>query len=319
MFESSFVPLARGQWDAAIARIEEALALNRAFGPPSVPSDVPGPHRVDPSVARRLRTCALGRARGGGARAAETDHPWWTSFAGAMLGWTLTEIGELDEAIVQLERGLAAADRDGAESYVVRCLSHLALATWLRGDTTRSEDLLDRAEEMLGERPGRGRSGVPARRPRIRGGGPRHARARAARARRAPAGAGAGDGGAGRMAGGRGRDRDADGPGAPRGGRPRGGDGACWSGRWTGRGTPTCPAWRGRRTPCWRTRRAAAGSDDAAAEHRAAARAIARSIAAHDRGRGDARGVRRGGAAAAQSTSAMRAAARAAPPVSTSR
>ena len=149
MFESSFVPLAQGRWDAAIGRIEEALALNLRSGHlryrPMFLAHIGWIHRSRGDYGRALQ---VGRESVELAR--DIDHPWWTSFAGAMLGWTLTEIGDLDEAIVQLERGLAAADRDGAESYVVRCVSHLALATWRRGDRNRSEELLDRAEELLG-------------------------------------------------------------------------------------------------------------------------------------------------------------------------
>jgi DNA-binding SARP family transcriptional activator len=150
VFESSFVPLAEGRWDAALARIEEALALNLRSGHlryrPMFLAHIGWIHRSRGDYGRAL---VVGRESVG--RARETDHPWWAAFAGAMLGWTLTELGELDEAIEHLERGLEAAERDGAENYVVRCLAHLAMATRRRGEAERSGDLLDRAEEMLGE------------------------------------------------------------------------------------------------------------------------------------------------------------------------
>jgi DNA-binding SARP family transcriptional activator len=150
VFESSFVPMAHGRWDAAVARIEEALTLNLRSGY----------MRYRPLFLAHIGW--VNRSRGDYGRALsvgreavelpyETDHPWWTSFALAMFGWTLTEVGELEEAIPHLERGLEAAERDGAESWVLRCLSHLALATCLSGDAERSRDLTDRAAEMLGE------------------------------------------------------------------------------------------------------------------------------------------------------------------------
>jgi DNA-binding SARP family transcriptional activator len=149
VFESSFVPLARGRWDAAVARIEEALSLNQRSGHlrfrPMFLAHIGWVHRSRGDYGRAL---SIGREAVELAR--EVDHPWWTAFAGAMLGWTLTEVGALGEAIAALEHGLEAADRDGSEGYVVRCVSHLALATWRTGQRERSADLLDRAEAILG-------------------------------------------------------------------------------------------------------------------------------------------------------------------------
>ena len=149
VFESSFVPLARARWETAVARIEEALALNLRSGHlryrPMFLAHIGWIHRSRGDYGRAL---SVGREAVELAR--EADHPWWTAFAGAMFGWTLTEVGALEEAITELERGLEVADRDGAEGYVVRCVSHLALATRLAGQRERSADLLDRAEGILG-------------------------------------------------------------------------------------------------------------------------------------------------------------------------
>ena len=150
VFESSFVALAGGRWDDAIARIEEALALNLRSGHlryrPLFLAHIGWIHRSRGDYGRAL---AVGRESVDPTHG--PDHPWWMSFARAMHGWTLTELGDLDGAIVQLERGLEAAELDGAESWVVRCLSHLALATSLAGAKERSRDLIDRAEWVLGE------------------------------------------------------------------------------------------------------------------------------------------------------------------------
>jgi DNA-binding SARP family transcriptional activator len=158
VFESSFLSLAGAKWDTAVRRIEEALALNLRSGHlryrPMFLAHIGWIHRSRGDYGRALTV---------GRESVELpyvpDHPWWTSFALAMYGWTLTELGALDEAIPQLERGLMAAERDGAESYVVRCLSHLALATWLGGQRDRTEGLLGRAVEILeGVRSGDGPS-----------------------------------------------------------------------------------------------------------------------------------------------------------------
>jgi DNA-binding SARP family transcriptional activator len=158
VLESAYVPLARGRWDAATRRIEEALALNLRSGHlryrPMFMAHIGWIHRSRGDYGRAL---AVGRASIEPTEG--VDHPWWMSFARAMYGWTLTEVGDLDEAAVQLDRGLEAADRDGAESYVVRCLAHLALVTWRSGQRDRTEGLLARALEILeGVRAGDGPS-----------------------------------------------------------------------------------------------------------------------------------------------------------------
>ena len=66
-----------------------------------------------------------------------------------MLGWTLTDLCAFDAAIEQLERGLSAAERDGSEAYLVRCLAHLSLACWLGGERGRATDSLERVEAMF--------------------------------------------------------------------------------------------------------------------------------------------------------------------------
>jgi tetratricopeptide (TPR) repeat protein len=81
--------------------------------------------------------------------AEETGHPWWTAVTESMLGWTLTELFALDDATAHLERGLAAAERDGSEAYILRCLGHLAVATALKGEDQRAIALGAQAEELI--------------------------------------------------------------------------------------------------------------------------------------------------------------------------
>ncbi len=148
VFESAFVPMAAGRWDRAIERIRSALDLNRRVG-------------YRPQGAMLLAHLGwLHRAQGQYAQASavglealvqaeESDHPWWSSFASAMLGWTLTEIGEVEEATRLLEAGVAFAERDGAESYLVRCLAHLALVRAVAGDAAGAERRLQASERIL--------------------------------------------------------------------------------------------------------------------------------------------------------------------------
>ena len=148
IFESSFIPMARGSWDEATARIEAAVDLNRRTGyrayEPMYLSHLGWIHR-----SKGEYTAALESGRQAVALCEETPHPWWAAFSEAMLGWTLTELGAIDEASIHLQRGLEAAERDGAESYLLRCLSHLALAAQLGGDGGRAGTLLHRTEEIL--------------------------------------------------------------------------------------------------------------------------------------------------------------------------
>ena len=149
LFESSFPAMARAQWDRALARIEEAVALSGRIG-----------YRADAAMFVAHRSwIERSRGRYGASRAAarqavelaeEAGHPWWEGFARAMLGWTLAEMGAVDEAGEQLERGLDAAQREGSENYVARSLAHLALVAQSRGDSKRAGQLLDRTEAILG-------------------------------------------------------------------------------------------------------------------------------------------------------------------------
>ena len=148
MFESSFVPLAGGDWPNAIARLNAALDLN---------------HRSGYTAFEAMFVAQLGwvyRSMGGydealahGRRAAElaaaVRHPWWTAFAEAMLGWTLIEEGHPDEAIGHLQRGLEVSELDGSESYLIRCLTHLALAFALCDREEGAAELLDRADSIF--------------------------------------------------------------------------------------------------------------------------------------------------------------------------
>ena len=148
IFESSFVPFAGGDWTNAIARLNSALDLNRRTGYAAFEAMFIAQRGW---VYRSMGNYeeALVHGRHATELAAGVGHPWWTAFAETMLGWTLTEVGRPDEAIGHLESGLKFAERDGSESYLVRCLSHLALALAFcdRGEDAR--EVLRRADTIF--------------------------------------------------------------------------------------------------------------------------------------------------------------------------
>lgn len=148
VFESAFPAMAGGDFDRAVDRIDAALALNRRSGyvayQPMFAAHLGWIHRAQGAYGRAL-TVGSEAVR----TAEEIEHPWWTAFAEAMLGWTLTETGSFDDAAVHLEHGLAAAERNGAESYLIPCLAHLARARWLGGRPEEAVAHLERAETAL--------------------------------------------------------------------------------------------------------------------------------------------------------------------------
>jgi hypothetical protein len=72
------------------------------------------------------------------------------ALTGTIHGWTLTELGALDQAVACLRGGLVAAERDATEAYLLRCLGHLSWALSRRGDPDRAVRLVERSEAMLG-------------------------------------------------------------------------------------------------------------------------------------------------------------------------
>ena len=148
VFESSFIPLAKAEWQAANDRIEAALAINTRTGYEAYQ----GAFRAQLGWINRSRGDWDGALREG-ERAAQlannAGHPWWVAFAEVMLGWTLTEVGDQSRAIAHLRVALDAAERDGSEAYMVRALSHLGLALWLDGEIHEAEICMKRAERLL--------------------------------------------------------------------------------------------------------------------------------------------------------------------------
>ena len=148
IFESSFVPMAAGDWNAAIARLEKALELNRRTGYAAFEAMfVAHLGWIYRSMGRYEE--ALDQGMNAARIASEVGHPWWTAFAQTMLAWTLTELGRPDEAVSHLEAALQIAERDGSEAYLVRCLSHLGLALVLSDRRPEASEVLRRADELF--------------------------------------------------------------------------------------------------------------------------------------------------------------------------
>jgi DNA-binding SARP family transcriptional activator len=148
IFESSLVPFARGDWDAAEAAIERALQVNRRSGY----------HAYQPMFLAQRATVALARgtlgeaiadARRASALAAASRHPWWIGAAQAVLGTVLLAAGDRDAARQALERGLDVAERDGADLYVLRCLGPLAEAVADPQAPERALELAARVEALV--------------------------------------------------------------------------------------------------------------------------------------------------------------------------
>src|SRR5436190_18795668 len=64
-------------------------------------------------------------------------------------GALLLELYDLEGASSVLDRGLAAAERDGAELHHLPCLALAAEAAWRLGDESRAAALLERADEII--------------------------------------------------------------------------------------------------------------------------------------------------------------------------
>jgi tetratricopeptide (TPR) repeat protein len=142
------VPLAAGRFDEALERIEEALALNLEFGD-RFSRPLVGDPRTWVYRSRGDYGRALEAGREGFELALGVDHPEWTGFTGATLGWVLLDLQAADEAEAVLRPALAAIEPIGAGATVIRCAALLAWAERLRGNAARADELTSRAEGLL--------------------------------------------------------------------------------------------------------------------------------------------------------------------------
>lgn len=141
VFESAFPAVAAGDWVTAAARIEAAIEINRRSGF----SAYAAWHLAHLGWLARLTGRydeALDLGRRALDRSHEAAHVWCAVTAGALLGTTLLEVGEVDAAVDVLATARASA-ADGAEAYLLRVLCPLA-------EATGSPDVLVEADALLG-------------------------------------------------------------------------------------------------------------------------------------------------------------------------
>lgn len=141
VFESSFLPLAGGEWDTAAGLMHEALAVQRDSGYTAYA----GWHVAHLAWIERIRgrlDRALELGRDALARCDQAPHVWCAATAGALLGSTQLEAGDRRGAIETLERARLGAEQDGAEAFLLRVVAPLALATG-------STQVLDEADALL--------------------------------------------------------------------------------------------------------------------------------------------------------------------------
>jgi tetratricopeptide (TPR) repeat protein len=120
--ESSFAAAARGDWEDAFRRLDEARAINVELDVPYLLTLQAWLERARGRYGEALR---LARTA---ATAAEGRNTQWTAWAETNLGAILAELGAVDEAIEHLEAGRVAAERAGIRIQLVRLAAHLALA-----------------------------------------------------------------------------------------------------------------------------------------------------------------------------------------------
>jgi DNA-binding SARP family transcriptional activator len=149
LFESSFSAIAAADWDAAIDRMEAAAEINRAIG---YTANQPW-YDAHLGWVERMRGAydqALFYGRRSVEGAPRATHPWWHVVANTMLATTLLDLGERPEAIALLEQARQAANRDGAQAYLLLCVATLAEATGSRETLAEADELLHRIAAPAG-------------------------------------------------------------------------------------------------------------------------------------------------------------------------
>jgi class 3 adenylate cyclase/tetratricopeptide (TPR) repeat protein len=150
LLESATVSMARGAFDEAQRRADEALAMVERSG------------AVGHEAMFHEGLCRLARARGDyaaavahGRRALErgeqTVNAEWGTWVAATYGWTLLDLRAADEARDLLITWRDRAERSGALAQRIRCHSLLAWAASLTGDRELARVACEGAEVLLSE------------------------------------------------------------------------------------------------------------------------------------------------------------------------
>jgi tetratricopeptide (TPR) repeat protein len=150
LLESSEPHLGRGELEEALTLAEEAYELNRKLGDstnePVFLDTLCWIHR-----ARGDYRTALELGRRARDRAIDLGHGEWQGWTSASLGWILLELRSVSEAAEVLSAGAGAARAVEATGEVLRCIGHLAWATWLQGERRQALALADEAERMIAD------------------------------------------------------------------------------------------------------------------------------------------------------------------------
>jgi predicted ATPase len=147
LYQGCYVPMGVGQWDDAIAQLEEVLAINRRIGDrasePVYESTLAWVHRNRGAYEQALQHGRRAVAQSEALGLAES-----TAWSAACLGWTLLEVDALEAAVHYLKRGLEAAKGTMALCHALRCIGPLAWAYWLLGDREDAQALAAQAEAL---------------------------------------------------------------------------------------------------------------------------------------------------------------------------
>ncbi len=146
----SYVPMGAGRWQEALARVDEALAVNRRIGDRgNEPMYLAFQCWINLSRGEYAR--ALTEGRRAVEVATELGHVEWIAWGETFLGWVLYELGAPAEAVRHLREGLEAAERSGALLHAVNCAGHLAWAHRLAGDEAAARAAANRAEALMSQ------------------------------------------------------------------------------------------------------------------------------------------------------------------------
>jgi class 3 adenylate cyclase/DNA-binding SARP family transcriptional activator/tetratricopeptide (TPR) repeat protein len=149
LLESAFTPTARGQWDEATARLDEALSISRRIG-----------DRLSGTLALQAR-CWLDCARGDYAsgieagreavRVARERRDTWLGWAAGTLALPFRDLRAWGQAREAVELGWEASERIQARAQVLSCLGDLAWIRWQDGDEDGAIEAARRWDETIGE------------------------------------------------------------------------------------------------------------------------------------------------------------------------
>lgn len=140
VFESAFPPIAAGDYDVALRRIEESIELNRRTGYTAYEGWFVA-HLGWVHGLAGDRTAALREGRRAMAATSRSPHVWWRASACALHAAALAQTGDREAAIAVLTEGRRHR-QPGGELHVLRCLGPLA-------ELTGSPEILAEADALL--------------------------------------------------------------------------------------------------------------------------------------------------------------------------